>query len=60
MYKALDLRGSRGCGNQYCLQLALLRKGREGKGREGNVEILKTAAYAETEYAGGFMNFMEE
>jgi len=35
-------------------------KGREGKGREGNVEILKTATYAETEYKGGFMNFMEE
>jgi len=34
MYKAPDLRGCRGCGNQYCLQLVLLRKGREGKGRE--------------------------
>jgi len=59
-YKALDLRGWRGCGNQLCLQLVLLRKGREGKGREGNAEILKTATHAQIEYAGGFMKFMEE
>lgn len=48
MWKVPDLKGWRGCGKQ----LSAAGVTAEGKEREGNVEIIETATYAEAVYAG--------